>query len=65
LSFYGGVYEECRLLGYKNPIRTSQKTHYLSAIEPSRSMPWKILGFYGGDCEECRLELASQEQRQL
>jgi hypothetical protein len=24
-----------RLLGYKNPIRTSQETHYVSAREPS------------------------------
>jgi hypothetical protein len=27
LSFLGGDYEECRLLGYKNPVRTSQETH--------------------------------------
>jgi hypothetical protein len=30
------MYEECRLLGYKNPVRTSQETHYVSATEPSR-----------------------------
>jgi hypothetical protein len=24
LGFHGGVYEECLLLGYKNPFRTSQ-----------------------------------------
>jgi hypothetical protein len=23
LGFHGGDYEECRLLGYKNPVRTS------------------------------------------
>jgi hypothetical protein len=28
--------EECRLLGYKNPVRTSQETHYVSATESSR-----------------------------
>jgi hypothetical protein len=26
LGFHGGDYEECRLLGYKNPVRTSQDT---------------------------------------
>jgi hypothetical protein len=25
-GFHGGNYEECRLLGYKNPVRTSQET---------------------------------------
>jgi hypothetical protein len=55
LGFHGGDYEECRLLGYKNPVRTSQETHYFSATEPSRLMLCRILGFYGGDCEECRL----------
>jgi hypothetical protein len=34
-GFYGGDYEECRLLGYKNPVRTSQEAHYVSATEPS------------------------------
>jgi hypothetical protein len=29
-SFHSGDYEECRLLGYKNPVRTSQETHYVS-----------------------------------
>jgi hypothetical protein len=32
-GFHGGNYEECRLLGYKNPVRTSQVTHYVSATE--------------------------------
>jgi hypothetical protein len=48
-GFYGSDYEECRLLGYKNPVRTSQETHYVSAKVPSQ------VGSYGGDYEECRL----------
>jgi hypothetical protein len=43
------------LLGYKNPVRTSQETHYLSATESSRLMLCKIWGFHGGDYEDCRL----------
>jgi hypothetical protein len=35
-GFHGGDYEECRLLKYKNPVRTSQETHYVSATEISR-----------------------------
>jgi hypothetical protein len=31
-------YEECRLLGYKNPFRTSQETHYVSVTESSQLM---------------------------
>jgi hypothetical protein len=31
--FHGGDYEECRHLGYKNSVRTSQETH-VSATEP-------------------------------
>jgi hypothetical protein len=54
-GFHRGDYEECRLLGYKNPIRTSQETHYVSATEISRLMLCKIWGFHGGDYEECRL----------
>jgi hypothetical protein len=38
----GSDYEECRLLGYNNPIRTSQETHYVSATEHSRLMVCKI-----------------------
>jgi hypothetical protein len=34
--------EECRLLGYKNAVLTSQETHCLSATEPSRLMLCKI-----------------------
>jgi hypothetical protein len=48
-------YEERRLLWYKNPVPTSQETHYVSAIEHSRLMLCKIGGFHGGDYEECRL----------
>jgi hypothetical protein len=54
-GFHGGDYEECRLLRYKNPVRTSQNTHYVSATEPSRETLCKIWGFHGGDYEECRL----------
>jgi hypothetical protein len=32
-DFHGGDYEECRLVEYKNPIRTSQEIHYVSATE--------------------------------
>jgi hypothetical protein len=53
-GFHGGDHEECRLLGYKNAVRTSQETHYF-ATEPSRLMLCEIFGFHGGDHEECRL----------
>jgi hypothetical protein len=54
-GFHSNDYEECRLLGYKNSVHTSQETRYVSAKEPSRLMLCKILGFRGGDYEECRL----------
>jgi hypothetical protein len=54
-GFHGGDYEECRLLGNKNPVRTSQKTHYASATESSQLMLCKVWGFHGGYYEECRL----------
>jgi hypothetical protein len=41
--------------GYKNPLRTSQETHYVCATKPSRLILRKIWGFHGGDYEECRL----------
>jgi hypothetical protein len=41
----GGDYEDCRLLGYSNPVRTSQETHYLSATESSQLMLCNIWGF--------------------
>jgi hypothetical protein len=37
-GFHSGAYEECRLLGYINPVRPSQETHYLSATELSQLM---------------------------
>jgi hypothetical protein len=55
-GFHGSDCEECSLLGYKHPVCTAQETHYFSAAEPSRSMPWKIWGFHGSDCEEGRLQ---------
>jgi hypothetical protein len=54
-GFHGGDYEECRLLGYKNQVRTLQETHYVSATESSRLMLCKIWGFHGSDYEGCRL----------
>jgi hypothetical protein len=54
-GFHGGDYEKCRLLEYRNPVRTAQETHYVSATESSRLMLCKICGFHGGDYEECRL----------
>jgi hypothetical protein len=53
--FHCGDYEECRLLGYKNLVHSSQEAHYISAIEPSRLMLFKILGFHGRYYEEFRL----------
>jgi hypothetical protein len=47
--------EERRLLGYKNAVRTSQQTHYVSATEPSLLILCTIRGFHGGDYEECRI----------
>jgi hypothetical protein len=55
LGLHGVDYEEYRLLGYKNPVRTSQETHYVSATESSRLILCKICGFHLGDYEECRL----------
>jgi hypothetical protein len=51
-GFHGGDYEEWLLLGYKNPVCTSQETHYISATESSQLMLCKICGFHGGDYEE-------------
>jgi hypothetical protein len=53
--FYGGDYEECRLLRYKTPFRTSQETNYVSAAKTSQLILSNIWGFHGGDYEECRL----------
>jgi hypothetical protein len=71
LCFHGGDYEECRLLGYKNPVRTSQKTHYVSATELSGLMLCKVWGIHGSDYEEWRLlgykttDRTSQETRHV
>jgi hypothetical protein len=59
-GFHGGDYEECRLLGYNNPVHTSQETHYfsitdVSSTESSQLMLYKIYGFRSGDYKECRL----------
>jgi hypothetical protein len=51
--FPAGDYEEYRLLGYKNPVRTSQETHYLSRDQPVNSI--QITVFHGSDYEECCL----------
>jgi hypothetical protein len=54
-GFHGIDYEEWRPLGYKNPVRTSQETHYVSTTESSQLMLCKIWGFHGSHYEECRL----------
>jgi hypothetical protein len=41
--------------GIKNPVRTSQETHYVSATERSLLMLCKISDFHGGNYEECSL----------
>jgi hypothetical protein len=45
-GFHGSDYEQCLLLGYKNPFRTSQETHYVSATESSQLMLCKIWCLY-------------------
>jgi hypothetical protein len=42
-------------LGYKDPVRTSQETHYISVTESSQLMLWKIWGFHRSHYEECHL----------
>jgi hypothetical protein len=54
-GFHGCDCEECRLLGYRNLVRTSQEAHYVSVPESSRLKLCKNWGFHGGDYEECRL----------
>jgi hypothetical protein len=34
--YHSSDHEECRPLGYKRPVRTSQETHYISATEAIR-----------------------------
>jgi hypothetical protein len=53
-GFHGGDYEDCRLMEHKNPVPTSQETHYFSATESSQLMLCKIWGFHGDDYEEYR-----------
>jgi hypothetical protein len=55
LGVHGSDYGECRLLGYKTPVRTSQETHYVSTSESSELMLCKIWGFHDGGYEEWRL----------
>jgi hypothetical protein len=54
-GFQGDDYEECCLLEYKNPVRTSQETHYISATEYTRLMLYKKWYFHGRKYEDCRL----------
>jgi hypothetical protein len=44
-GYHGGDHEECRRLGYKNPVRTPQEKRYVSATESSRLIQCKIWGF--------------------
>jgi hypothetical protein len=55
VEFNFALAEEWRLLGYKNPVRTSQETYYVSATEFSQLMLCKISGLHGGDYEEWSL----------
>jgi hypothetical protein len=54
-GFHGSDFEECRLLGYQNPVRTSPETLYFSATDLNHLILCKILGFHCGDGEKCRL----------
>jgi hypothetical protein len=54
-GFRGGGYEQHRLLGYKNPVRTSHEIHYVSATESSQLILREIGGFHSSDYEERRL----------
>jgi hypothetical protein len=53
--FHGVDYEVWRLRGYKTPVRTSQKTHFISVTESSQLMLFKIWCFHGVDYEVWRL----------
>jgi hypothetical protein len=37
-GFHGSNYEECRFLGYKNPVRTSQETRFRYRVQPVTGM---------------------------
>jgi hypothetical protein len=52
---YTAVTMKDLILGYKNPVYTSQETHYVSITEPHQLMPCKISGFHSGDYKERRL----------
>jgi hypothetical protein len=39
----------------KPPFAPHKRHNYVSDIEPSRLMLYKILSFHGGDYDECRL----------
>jgi hypothetical protein len=54
-GFHSSDYEEWCLLGYKNPVCTSQETQYVSVTESSQLMLCKIWGFHGSDYEEWHL----------
>jgi hypothetical protein len=54
-GFHSSHYEGCRLLGYKNPVRTSQETHYVSTTKSSQLMLCKIWGFHSSHYEGCPL----------
>jgi hypothetical protein len=41
-DLHGDNYEEYRLLGYKNIVRTLEETFYVSATKASRVMTGKI-----------------------
>jgi hypothetical protein len=51
-GFHGPDYEERRLLWYKNSVRTSQESHYISATRSSQLMLCNFWGFNGSDYEE-------------
>jgi hypothetical protein len=54
-GFHAGDYEVWHFLRKKNPVHTSQETHYVSVTEPSQLRLYKVWGFHAGDYEECRL----------
>jgi hypothetical protein len=54
-SHYVFVYTCTEVSRNKNPVRTSQETHYFPATVSSWLMLRKILGLHGCDYEECRL----------
>jgi hypothetical protein len=54
-GFHAGYYEECSLVGYKNPVHTSQETDYFTDTGLRRLIQCKIWGSHAGYYEECRL----------